>query len=61
MLIDRVFGPTTTTRHVYDVAAQHIVGGAMEGINGKLWRSFLLIPFSLLACISALISMFTLW
>lgn len=36
MFIDRVFGPTTTTRHVYDVAAQHIVSGAMEGINGKL-------------------------
>ncbi|KAL0452935.1 UNVERIFIED_CONTAM: Kinesin-like protein KIN-7K, chloroplastic [Sesamum latifolium] len=31
---DRVFGPTTTTRHVYDVAAQHVVNGAMEGING---------------------------
>ncbi|KAL6000873.1 hypothetical protein ACLOJK_006600 [Asimina triloba] len=35
---DRVFGPTTTTRHVYDVAAQHIVGGAMEGINGMLFN-----------------------
>lgn len=34
---DRVFGPTTTTRHVYDVAAQHIVGGAMEGINGTIF------------------------
>ena len=34
MLADRVFGPTTTTRHVYDVAAQHVVVGAMEGING---------------------------
>lgn len=32
---DRVFGPTTTTRHVYDVAAQHVVSGSMEGINGK--------------------------
>lgn len=31
---DRVFGPTTTTRHVYDIAAQHVVSGAMEGING---------------------------
>ncbi|GMP96853.1 hypothetical protein CsSME_00045321 [Camellia sinensis var. sinensis] len=30
---DRVFGPTTTTRHVYDVASQHVVSGAMEGIN----------------------------
>lgn len=34
MLLDRVFGPTTTTRHVYDVAAQHVISGAMEGING---------------------------
>lgn len=33
---DRVFGPATTTRHVYDVAAQHVVSGAMEGINGNL-------------------------
>ncbi|KAL2892936.1 Kinesin-like protein KIN-7D chloroplastic [Bienertia sinuspersici] len=32
---DRVFGPATTTHHVYDVAAHHIVGGAMEGINGN--------------------------
>lgn len=32
---DKVFGPATTTRHVYDVAAQHIVSGAMEGINGN--------------------------
>ncbi|KAI3520205.1 hypothetical protein L1887_09479 [Cichorium endivia] len=31
--VDRVFGPTTTTRHVYDIAAQHVVSGAMEGIN----------------------------
>ncbi|KAI7754888.1 hypothetical protein M8C21_026674 [Ambrosia artemisiifolia] len=30
---DRVFGPTTTTRHVYDIAAQHVVSSAMEGIN----------------------------
>ncbi|KDP34477.1 hypothetical protein JCGZ_12760 [Jatropha curcas] len=34
---DRVFGPTTTTRHVYDVAAQHVVGGAMEGISGTIF------------------------
>ncbi|XP_057488958.1 kinesin-like protein KIN-7K, chloroplastic [Actinidia eriantha] len=34
---DRVFGPTTTTRHVYDVAAQHVVVGAMEGINGTIF------------------------
>ncbi|KAL8142885.1 hypothetical protein V2J09_015917 [Rumex salicifolius] len=34
---DRVFGPTTTTRHVYDIAAQHVVSGSMEGINGILF------------------------
>ncbi|XP_034675412.1 kinesin-like protein KIN-7E, chloroplastic isoform X2 [Vitis riparia] len=34
---DRVFGPATTTRHVYDVAAQHVVGGAMKGINGTVF------------------------
>ncbi|KAH9321253.1 hypothetical protein KI387_015892, partial [Taxus chinensis] len=34
---DRVFGPATTTRHVYDVAAQHVVGGAMEGVNGTVF------------------------
>ncbi|XP_051149231.1 kinesin-like protein KIN-7K, chloroplastic isoform X2 [Andrographis paniculata] len=34
---DRVFGPTTTTRHVYDVAAQHAVSGAMDGINGTIF------------------------
>lgn len=32
---DRVFGPATTTRGVYDAAAQHVVSGAMEGVNGK--------------------------
>uniref|UniRef100_A0A2P2IYR7 Kinesin motor domain-containing protein n=1 Tax=Rhizophora mucronata TaxID=61149 RepID=A0A2P2IYR7_RHIMU len=32
---DRVFGPATTTRHVYDVAAQRVVSGAMRGINGS--------------------------
>lgn len=32
---DRVFGPATTTHHVYDVAAHHVVSGAMEGINGN--------------------------
>lgn len=46
MLLDRVFGPTTTTRHVYDVAAQHVISGAMEGINGKLFKS-LVTNFSL--------------
>ncbi|XP_052730561.1 kinesin-like protein KIN-7K, chloroplastic isoform X1 [Vigna angularis] len=34
---DRVFGPTTTTRQVYDVAAQHIISGSMEGINGTIF------------------------
>ncbi|XP_021619419.1 kinesin-like protein KIN-7K, chloroplastic isoform X2 [Manihot esculenta] len=34
---DRVFGPTTTTRHVYDIAAQHVVSGSMEGINGTIF------------------------
>ncbi|KAG2246049.1 hypothetical protein Bca4012_090990 [Brassica carinata] len=34
---DRVFGPTTTTRNVYDVAAHHVVNGAMEGINGMTY------------------------
>lgn len=31
---DRVFGPPTTTRRVYDIAAQQVVSGAMSGING---------------------------
>ncbi|XP_059631794.1 kinesin-like protein KIN-7E, chloroplastic [Cornus florida] len=34
---DRVFGPATTTRHVYDVAAHQVVSGAMEGINGTVF------------------------
>ncbi|CAI9271666.1 unnamed protein product [Lactuca saligna] len=34
---DQVFGPTITTRHVYDNAAQHVVSGAMEGINGTIF------------------------
>ncbi|XVE60299.1 hypothetical protein DITRI_Ditri05aG0117700 [Diplodiscus trichospermus] len=34
---DRVFGPATTTRRVYDVAAQHVVSGAMQGINGTVF------------------------
>ncbi|CAN6178867.1 unnamed protein product [Urochloa humidicola] len=34
---DRVFGPTTTTRHVYDDAALHVVSGAMDGINGTIF------------------------
>lgn len=31
---DKVFGPSTTTEAVYDVAARPVVKGAMEGING---------------------------
>ncbi|XP_052201569.1 kinesin-like protein KIN-7C, mitochondrial [Diospyros lotus] len=34
---DRVFGPATTTRRVYDVAAQHVISGAMQGINGTVF------------------------
>ncbi|XP_073389488.1 kinesin-like protein KIN-7C, mitochondrial [Physcomitrium patens] len=34
---DRVFGPATTTRGVYDAAAQHVVSGAMEGVNGTVF------------------------
>ncbi|CAK9198574.1 unnamed protein product [Sphagnum troendelagicum] len=34
---DRVFGPATTTRGVYDVAAQHVVSGAMQGVNGTVF------------------------
>ena len=40
---DKVFGPTTTTRQVYDVAAQHVINGAMEGINGNCQKTYLLI------------------
>lgn len=40
--VDRVFGPTTTTRHVYDVAAQNVINGAMEGVNGKKQSSFII-------------------
>lgn len=32
-----MFGPATTTRHVYDVAAHHVVSGAMQGINGTVF------------------------
>ncbi|CAI5516178.1 unnamed protein product [Closterium sp. Naga37s-1] len=34
---DKVFGPATTTRGVYDVAAQPVVTSAMEGINGTVF------------------------
>lgn len=44
---DRVFGPATTTRHVYDVAAQHVVSGAMQGINGQCFVPCDLLFFSL--------------
>ncbi|CAI6000199.1 unnamed protein product [Closterium sp. NIES-64] len=33
----KVFGPATTTRGVYDVAAQPVVSAAMEGINGTVF------------------------
>uniref|UniRef100_M4FC78 Kinesin motor domain-containing protein n=1 Tax=Brassica campestris TaxID=3711 RepID=M4FC78_BRACM len=33
----RFFGPTTTTRNVYDVNAHQVVNGAMEGINGTIF------------------------
>lgn len=34
---DRVFGPATTTRAVYDAAARQVVRGAMEGVNGTVF------------------------
>lgn len=34
ILLDRVFGPATQSKAVYDVAAQPVVKAAMEGING---------------------------
>ncbi|KAL2469337.1 Kinesin motor family protein [Forsythia ovata] len=34
---DRVFGPDTITEEVYEVAAQPVVKGAMEGINGTVF------------------------
>ncbi|WCJ44381.1 Kinesin-like protein KIN-7E chloroplastic [Euphorbia peplus] len=34
---DKVFGPATTTRHVYDIAAQHVISGAMQGVNGTVF------------------------
>ncbi|VAH05135.1 unnamed protein product [Triticum turgidum subsp. durum] len=33
----RVFGPSTATEAVYDVAARPVVKGAMEGINGTVF------------------------
>lgn len=54
---DRVFGPTTTTRHVFDVAAQHVVSGAMEGINGNfviLFASLLYVLFSIFSKLKCL-------
>lgn len=35
---DKVFGPATTTRAVYDKAAQPIVNDAMDGMNGTVPR-----------------------
>ncbi|XP_057865552.2 kinesin-like protein KIN-7C, mitochondrial isoform X2 [Cryptomeria japonica] len=34
---DKVFGPETPTGSVYDVAASHVVRGAMEGIDGTVF------------------------
>ncbi|KAJ0971064.1 hypothetical protein J5N97_019023 [Dioscorea zingiberensis] len=34
---DRVFGPATTSKVVYDVAARPVVKAAMEGINGTVF------------------------
>ncbi|KAF0902588.1 hypothetical protein E2562_018082 [Oryza meyeriana var. granulata] len=34
---DQVFGPTTTTHHIYDVVAHYVVSGAMKGINGTIF------------------------
>lgn len=34
---DRVFGPITTTKGVYDVAAKNVVRCAMEGVNGTVF------------------------
>ncbi|MCO5569176.1 hypothetical protein L7F22_022886 [Adiantum nelumboides] len=34
---DKVFGPVTTTRQVYDSAARLVVRGAMEGVNGTVF------------------------
>lgn len=39
LVTDRVFGPPTTTRRVYDTAAQQVVSGAMSGINGMFHDS----------------------
>ncbi|PWA35924.1 kinesin heavy chain [Artemisia annua] len=33
---DQVIGPIATC-HVYDIAAHHVVGGAMEGVNGTIF------------------------
>ncbi|KAI5068078.1 hypothetical protein GOP47_0016423 [Adiantum capillus-veneris] len=34
---DKVFGPVTTTRQVYDSAARLVVRGAMQGVNGTVF------------------------
>ncbi|XP_020600098.1 kinesin-like protein KIN-7K, chloroplastic isoform X2 [Phalaenopsis equestris] len=34
---DRVFGPSTTSQVIYDVAARPVVKAAMEGINGTVF------------------------
>ncbi|CAH8270303.1 unnamed protein product [Arabidopsis lyrata] len=41
-LADRVFVPTTTIHNVYDVAAQHVVNGAMvRGSMVTTWYNVL--------------------
>lgn len=34
-MADKVFGPSTATQDVYEVAARPVVKNAMEGVNGK--------------------------
>ncbi|KAA8546024.1 hypothetical protein F0562_020525 [Nyssa sinensis] len=34
---DRVFGPSTTSQEVYDVASRPVVKAAMEGVNGTVF------------------------
>lgn len=33
-MADKVFGPSTATQEVYEVAGRPVVKNAMEGING---------------------------
>ena len=36
LLTDKVFGSSTNTPEVYEVAARPVVKAAMDGVNGKL-------------------------